>query len=112
MTKRPRQRRGESGSARVPSRETFPALRAFVRGYLHEDFAAVHGSIGEAAAAFRAEASDEERDQLVEELESLEAVVADLPQRLLRRFVEDLGSGWMPSSRADIIELLESIRGR
>jgi hypothetical protein len=92
--------------------DLFPALRAFLRGYLHQDFAAVHGSLREAAEAFVADASADERDQLVRELESLAAVVTGHKARALRGFITDeMGSGWMPRSREEILELLEALRG-
>jgi hypothetical protein len=107
MTKRPRTQasRGTRGGA-------FPALRAFLRGYLHQDFAAVHGSVRAAAEAFLADASADERNQLVRELESLVEVVTGPKARALRAFIgDDMGSGWMPKSRDEIMELLEAIRG-
>jgi hypothetical protein len=110
MTKRPRRER--SLTPRGLTREAFPALREFLRGYLHQDFEAVHGSLRAAADAFRADASPAERTQLTRELESLAALVADLPARPLRQFIEDLGSGWMPKSREEIQELLAAINQR
>ena len=47
----------DSVQAKGLRREAFPALRAFLRGYLHQDYAAVHGSMRAAADAFRADAS-------------------------------------------------------
>jgi hypothetical protein len=92
--------------------DVFPALRAFLRGYLHQDFAAVHGSVRAAAAAFLADASADERDQLVRELEALVETVGKQKTRSVRGFITDgLGSGWMPASREEILELLEAIRG-
>jgi hypothetical protein len=92
--------------------DLFPALRAFLRGYLHQDFKAVHGSMRAAAEAFLADASADERDQLVRELESLMEIVSTRKTRSLRGFIaDDMGSGWMPKSREEILELLESIRG-
>jgi thermostable 8-oxoguanine DNA glycosylase len=110
MTKRPRREPG--AKTRGLTREAFPALRAFVRGYLHQDFEEVHGSLRAAADAFRADASPAEREQLVQELVSLTALVADLPARLLRQFIEELGGGWMPKSKEEIAELLEAMRAR
>ena len=107
MTKRPRTQpsRGLRG-------DLFPALRAFLRGYLHQDFATVHGSVRAAAEAFLADASADERDQLVRELESLATLVAGHKARALRGFIGDeMGGGWMPKSKAEILELLEAIRG-
>ena len=116
MSKRPkpsRRRDAAAPSSRGLRREAFPALSAFARGYLHQDFTEVHGSIRHAAAAFRDDASAGERDRLVDELERLAEILASKPARLLRRFiVEELGSGWAPTSREEIVELLGALRDR
>ena len=92
MTKRPRRVTWRSGTTRVRglTREAFPALRAFLRGYLHQDFEAVHGSLRAAADAFRADASPAERDQLVQELVSLTASGGG-PVPTLRQFIRRTG---------------------
>ena len=108
MSKRTRR---EPGPRRL-SRDAFPALRSFLRGYLHQDFEAVHGSFRAAADAFRADASPDERDQLAQELEALATLAANLPALPLRQFIEDLGSGWVPKSREEIQELLAAINQR
>lgn len=112
MTKRLRRRRDPTGkSIAALRRETFPTLTAFVRGYLHEDFPEVHGSLRGAAAAFSQDASPGERRQLAQELESLLHAVADQPAHELRRFVTaELGSRWEPGSREELAELLEFFR--
>ena len=110
MTKR---RRGDPGAKpRGLTRAAFPALRAFLRGYLHQDFEEVHGSLRAAADAFRSDASAAERERLTQELERLAALIADLPASPFRQFIEDLGSGWMPASKEEIAELLEALRAR
>ena len=92
-------------------REAFPSLMAFLRGYLHEDFPEVHGSLREAVDAFTNDASPDERQQLADELASLLRVVHDRPERELRRFVTtELGSRWEPRSREELAELLELVR--
>ena len=113
MTKRSRRSRNPTArQALALRREAFPTLTAFVRGYLHEDFRQVHGSLRGAAAAFSRDASPEERRQLAQELESLWHAVADHPARELRRFVTaELGSRWEPGSREELAELLELFRG-
>ena len=113
MTKRPRTPRGQdSGQAKGLRRDAFPALRAFLRGYLHQDYTAVHGSMRAAADAFRADASADERDQLVSELESLAKLVTATRARALRGFIsKEMGSGWIPASREEILELLDALRG-
>ena len=114
MTKRQRtpSRGQDSVQAKGLRREAFPALRAFLRGYLHQDYAAVHGSVRAAADAFRADASADERDQLVRELESLAEIVTATRTRALRGFIsEEMGGGWLPKSREEILELLDALRG-
>lgn len=91
----------------------FPALTSFARGYLHEDFPEIHGSAVAAAAAFSVDADPEERRQLVRELEALARVAEVRSVRDLRRFVtRDLGSRWEPTSRDEIMELLDAVRTR
>jgi len=108
---RPRQPPDTPPSARGLRGDAFPALRAFLRGYLHQDFPAVHGSIRDAAAAFRADASADERDRLVQELESLAHLFASRPARLLHEFMtHELGSAWEPESRRELTELLDALR--
>jgi hypothetical protein len=107
MTKRQR-----TPAARGLRGDVFPALRAFLKGYLHQDFTAVHGSVRAAAEAFRADASEDERDQLVRELETLVETVSKQKTRSIGGFITDgMGSGWMPTSREEILELLEALRG-
>jgi hypothetical protein len=111
MTKRLRRRRDLAGeSTATLRREAFPTLTAFVRGYLHEDFPAIHGSV-RAAAAFSRDARPDERRLLAQELESLLRATSARPARELRRFVAaELGSRWEPGSRQDLVALLELFR--
>ena len=112
MTKRLRRRRDPAAASTATlRREAFPTLTAFVRGYLHEDFPEIHGSVRAAAAAFSRDASPDERRLLAQELESLLRTTAARPARELRRFVAaELGSGWEPGSRQELVALLELIR--
>ena len=112
-------RRLPAGQARRPAnalapklrRDDFPSLAGFLRGYLHEDFAEVHGSARDATAAFCRDATQDERRELAQELSALVKVAASLSPRDLRRFVtRDLGSRWEPASAEQLTELLEMIR--
>ncbi len=96
---------------RASTASDFPALRSFLRGYLHEDFPEVHGSAVAAATAFCADAGPDERRQLAHELEALVKLAASQPARDLQRFItRDLGSRWKPASRDEIVELLDAVR--
>ena len=58
------------------------------------------------------DASADERDQLVHELESLAEIVTATRARALRGFIsEEMGGGWLPKSREEILELLDALRG-
>ncbi len=89
----------ERGAALDPAR--FPALRRFVRGYLHEDLAAEHGTAEAAARAFRADASPSERAEVVREWNALRAAVEPGGLVALREALAALGAAWRPRSLAE-----------
>jgi hypothetical protein len=81
----------------------FAALAAFARGYLHEDVIAEHGDAATAAAAFHADASDEERRQLADDLERLSEAAHEWTEaRLSRFFARELGAAWTPGSVSEV----------
>ena len=77
---------------RAAPRPSYAALRAFARGYLHEDFVQEHGDALGAARAFAADATSAERRQLSSEL----------------RHLAELASRW---SGAQLVELLNDTLG-
>ena len=112
MTRRARPRPEQVTKGEPPRLrgEAYPAVAGFFRGYLHEDFLQVHGSLAAAASAFVQDADPAERQQLIEELEALAASLRDRPLREVRKFVTgDLGSRWEPKSR-ELERLLELLR--
>jgi hypothetical protein len=81
-------------------------LAEFARGYLHEDVLAEHGSAVDAVAAYRRDASDDERRRLAEGLAQLVDVAHNWPAaRLARFFRDELHAAWVPDSIADVREL-------
>jgi hypothetical protein len=115
MTKRarPKRARGRAEGATGLRRESFSALSSFLRGYLHEDFAQVHGSVEGAAAAFLQDADQAERRRVAGELESLIAALADRSMRMQVRFLTgELGSRWEPGSHDDLRRLLALLQSR
>jgi hypothetical protein len=93
-------------------RRAFPALAAFLKGYLHEDFPDEHGSPAGAVRAFCRDASAGERRALESELVMLLEAARKNPPRALQRFVtRELGSGWNPKSADDLERLLAVVRG-
>lgn len=98
-------------SKRAPRPSGFPVLTSLLRGYLHEDFPEVHGSVVAAVSAFCADASPEERRKLEGELETLLKWAGRRPTRDVQNFVtNELRSRWEPASRDEILQMLEAVR--
>jgi len=106
--------RGPARKAGPPA--AFPALRAFCRGYLHEDFLEEHGSPEGAMRAFLAVASPVERKRLAREWRAFSGQARRAALPALRRSVSDeLGAAWSPKSRAEmeaVFGLVEGPSGR
>ena len=97
-----------SANDRLPSElDEYPQLRQFSSGYLHQDFAAEHGTPENARAAFLADASDAERQGFLDESARFLAATADRPWADVRVSWAALGAAWRPSSRAILRALLE-----
>ncbi len=89
--------------------KSFRALTAFVRGYLHQDYAHVSGSPAAALEAFWRDASDRERQQLARDLEALSRQLAGAdPAKVIDVLTGRFGSGWLPAGREDIDQLVET----
>ena len=89
----------------------FPTLRVLLRGYLHEDFAAEHGSAEGAVRAFCTDASPKEVEKLAEEWQRLSVntagwTVAEIGALLTK----DFGGAWMPESKQELARLYQIIR--
>jgi hypothetical protein len=89
----------------------FPTIRTLLRGYLHEDYAAEHGSAEGAVRAFCKDASPQEVEKLAEEWQRLSAntaswSVADIGSLLTK----DFGGAWMPESKQELARLFQVIR--
>jgi len=108
MTPRPR-RRARVDTGWAPAEAEFPALRAFLSGYLHQDFTLEHASPSDALSAFLASASDDDRDALRHEWHAFVAASKDRPWRDLRQAFSDLGGAWRPPSRAALYELFATL---
>lgn len=98
--------RRRSRSAHRPLPEEYPALSAFLRGYLHEDFEGEHGDAGSALAAFLGETSAAEREALAAEARRLLDAVSSLPARRLPRLLSALGGAWEPADGEEVRALL------
>lgn len=87
----------------------FPALREFFGGYLHEDFAAEHGTPEGAWRAFEADASGAERRRVQAEATRLLAIAESENLDELRARLATLGAKWAPRSRAAIVKFLSAM---
>jgi hypothetical protein len=98
---------------RLPRPFELPNLTAFVRGYLHEDYAAEYGSATAAAEAFARDASAAERKALARELERIAGALENRSRgEVTRFFAETLRTGWTPASQQELRTLLATIRAR
>jgi len=89
--------------------ERYPALRAFARGYLHEDFEAEHGTPRAALAACLAAATRAERRALAREAARLDRRIAGWPVARVRELLRDeLGCAWWPARASEVRALLEA----
>ncbi len=87
----------------------FPALRAFVRGALHEDVFEEHASVEAAAAAWAAAADDAERRALAEELERLVRECRGGRFAAVRELFDGLGGAWSPSDENALRSLVSAV---
>jgi hypothetical protein len=96
---------------RQASPDRFPMIQTLLRGYLHEGYAAEHGSAEGAVLAFCKNASPREREKLLEEWRRLSVntaswTVADIGTLLTK----DFGGAWLPESKQELARLFQVIR--
>ena len=95
-----------------PGRAQFPALTAFLQGYLHEDFVSEHGTAVAAARAFVGDATPAERSALLHEWHAfLAATSAWTIAEIAALLTRELGGAWAPSSRHDLDDVVAAIAG-
>ena len=89
--------------------ERYPALHAFARGYLHEDFEAEYGTPRAALEAFLAAASPAERRALAREAGRLHRRIVGWPVARVRELLRDeLGCAWWPARASEVRALLDA----
>ena len=86
--------------------DEFPALQAFLAGYLHQDFVEEHRTAEGATRAFRREANADERRQLAIEAARFMALIEPWPWADVRDGLAALGAAWRPRSRAALLTVL------
>ena len=80
----------------------FPALREFVSGYLHQDFADEYGSAAEAAKAFCQDASEHEIVAVRKEWNVWRESLKPLPLEEIAMALRKLGAAWRPETTQDL----------
>jgi len=88
----------------------FPELARVFSGYLHEDFVAQHGSPEAALRAFREDASPMEWRRFQREAKRLVELADDRDFEHICHVLQQLGSRWLPPSRAELIAVLTSAK--
>jgi hypothetical protein len=98
--------------ADVNSSESFDALRNFVRGYLHQDTAVVHGSSDAAVRQFLRDAGPHDIRQVATEWRTFLAThSADVNplDEINRHFEHHLGGGWRFTSMDEVQRLTSAL---
>jgi len=83
---------------------TYPAIRDFVRGYLHQDAAAEYGSAPEAMRQFCRDSESADREKLRSEWQRLLAAHPDLAH--INNELQKLGCAWLFRTREELDEML------
>lgn len=83
--------------------EEYSALRAFMHGYLHEDFADEYGSAPEAVREFRSDAEDDEFKEVAAQWRRFFQSAKTKPIKNVQAAIrEHFGGGWMPRSHEEL----------
>lgn len=89
------------------------ALRAFVGGYLHQDFVAEHKTPAVALDVYCRETGRREILELESDLDHFIKKTSNLSFTEARElFVRELHSGWAPPNRAALARLLRMVRAQ
>jgi hypothetical protein len=96
--------KGAAAEVKLPvSAGTFPALRQFLRGYLHEDWQEDHDSPSGAAEQFCEDASAEERQDVAREWEEFRQRTKNLSLPAVSALLnKQLGAAWRPETSEQI----------
>jgi len=99
---------GQVPTAPQISAAKFPALREFLRGYLHQDWQDEYDSPDKAAREFCQDASPDERQRLADEWEAFRQQTKNLSLPAISAVLStQLGGAWSPRG----LEQFEAISG-
>jgi len=90
--------------------ENFPALRAFLRGYFHEDMVDEYGSTEEAARQFCEDADSDERSAVSGEWSRFISISKDQPLAAINQLLKKLGSSSRFSTPEELNRVCEVFR--
>lgn len=90
--------------------DNWPALRQFVRGYLHEDWKQEHGTFERVVRQFCSDAGEEERRRVLAEWLQFIAANKDLSAETIGRQLREMGSAWQPAGLSDITQVTEALQ--
>jgi len=86
-----------------------PALRSFMRSYLHQDFGEEYGSVEEAVKTFCDDATEAEFSAVSAEWRSFLAATRGRPIGEINNLLASkLGSAWSPASSDELSELTQA----
>ena len=89
----------------------FPALRAFLRGYFHEDMAEEYGSTEEAVRQFCEDADSGEREAVEAEWQRFVQQTQGQPLKTLNQLLtKNLGSSRTLASPEELLKISEAFR--
>lgn len=90
-------------SSKPAEKSSYPALRAFMHGYLHEDYAEEYGTAVDAVREFRFDSDDDEFRAVAVEWKRFMQQMKTQPIRTIQKVIrQELGAGWMPTTHADL----------
>ena len=94
----------------MKKREELPALRSFLRGYLHEDWKHEYESVEQAVRDFWEDADPEERNQVRAEWLTFVESVKGQPLDKIAHRLQYFGAAWRPSSESDLDAITRSFQ--
>jgi hypothetical protein len=93
-----------------PGPMKFPALRAFMRSYLHQDFGEEYGSVEEAVKTFCDDATEAEVSAVSVEWRAFLEMTRGKPLgEINNSLASKLGSSWNATSVGELSEITEAL---
>lgn len=93
----------------APRLDAFPHLRAFLAGYLHQDFLVDHRTPADALRAFLADANASERRALRDDVQAFLASTEGASWRDALEAFLGLGGAWLPPNRRALFSLFADV---